>query len=239
MATTPQGETETIGQILYSLRVPIFLAIGLVVLIVLIALWIVYSRKREKEQIKATVQRYGMTPLHEESQIEKVSEAVADLFSDMSMYVRELRILSAYAAEMRGYSVRMAHAVLGLDRGNSTYTLDKVVVLVSGFDRDLPTFELMPSGRDLRLFIKNSIFRPGTPFGKANMVSGKDEDRIREAFNERVREQLADNRRVVMVSRGSLLAFYPHGSSVVPPDLAAFLEESVDLTDMLTTATEQ
>ena len=209
------------------------------VLVVFVAAIIIYyrsARKHENEEIASTARNFNMTPLRDDAQLEDLSSTLAEIFSDVAMYVRELRIVSAYVANIRGYTVRITHVVFGMDRGNSKYTIDKVAVLVSEFDKELPEFSLTPRSpreKAFRVPSDQSIFSKQTALGTANAVYAKDAEPVRALLDEQIQEKLSDNEQLVLVSRGNLLAYYPDGESVVPDDLNAFVEQSLDLTDML------
>lgn len=227
-------EADLLSFIPDDLVLPIFFAVILVLFFPGVIILLRYIRKRERRKIGEVVETFGMTPIKDNSQLEELAAVFTEIFSEISMFTQELRIFSAYKTEIRGFSVQLAHIVCGVDRGNSTVTFDKVVVATSGFKQQLPRFSLLPGVRKKEFFSDEDIAFPGETFGKTNRVAGEDEERVKRVLGKDLRLRLANNRDLSIISRGWLLAFYPHGNRIVPTDLKSFVDNSVELTEWMT-----
>ncbi|MEX0655636.1 MAG: hypothetical protein WD534_13950 [Phycisphaeraceae bacterium] len=217
-------------------RIDVALQVGagaaIVAIIWATAVW--YSRRNRTQSFHAFVQQPGFEPINDRDQLETLSETVGDVFGDMSMYARQLTIKGALHYPSDEFDVKVVHVVLGFEASNANHqTMEKVVVMVSGFDTPLPRFRLLPNNFLFRHIHRNKIFDATTKFGEHNLVLGREHDRIRGVFGDDVRALLKDNRAMVIEARADLLAFFLHDERVEPKDLGAFVAECLNLAGLI------
>jgi hypothetical protein len=162
----------------------------------------------------------------------ELADALRAVFNQMqmSMYARHQTLLGAFRYPDPDLKVSVVHVVLGLERSNANHqTLDKVVVLIEGLPRSLPSFSLMPNSYLMRKFNRQQIFPPTNRFGAQNMVRGADHAGIRRVFTDAAQQLFLDNRNTVVQSHGGRLVFYLHDEAVIPPDMPAFLADALAL----------
>ncbi len=226
LAQTPNGGNGK--------RVDIAIMVGLAA--VGIGAWLLWRHKKrtaaEDEAFLAVQSIKGFAPVRGETQLAALAETAVDLFSDLRMFVREVTIAGALAAEIDGFEVTAVHLVLGpeTDRSNANHqTLDKVIVLIDGLPDGLPAFSLTPNNFMLRHIHRSKVFLPTDRFGARNLVRGVEKDRITALFTDEAKELLRDNRETVVISRHDRLAFLLHGDRVQPADFEGFLRDALAL----------
>lgn len=213
-------------------RIDVALQIGAgaaaVALIWAAASW--YGRRRGVKHFKDFAQQPGFEPIDDHDELAALSESVGDVFSDMSMYARQLTIRGALRHPDDAFKVNVVHVVIGFEASNAQHqTMDKVVVLVSGFDAPLPRFRLLPSNFMFRQIHRNPVFDAGSAVGRSNLVLGRDHQRIRAVLDGGAAELLQNNRALVIEARPALLAFFLHDERVEPDDLGTFVADCLNI----------
>ncbi|MFA9479929.1 hypothetical protein ACERK3_16720 [Phycisphaerales bacterium AB-hyl4] len=217
-------------------RIDVALQVGaggvLVAIIWGVVAW--YRRRGRTQRFDAFVQQPGFEPINDQKQLETLSESIGDVFGDMSMYARQLTIRGALHYPSEEFDVKVVHVVLGFEASNAQHhTMEKVVVLVSGFKHPLPRFRVMPNNFLFRHIHRNKIFDANTKFGEHNLVLGRDREHINALFTPDVQQPLQENRSMVIEARRDLLAFFLHDERVEPDDLGAFVADCLSLAALI------
>ena len=200
--------------------------IGIVTLALLV--WAVLASHRrtrlEDNAFRALTRRPGYEPIRDPQELERLSHLTEDIFRAMRMLAREFTLLGALRIEHSRYTITAVHVLFGLERSNANnQTLDKVALLIEGFDQQPPEFLIRPNNMLLRQVNKQKIFAPTDRFGKNNLIQGSHRAAITHALEGKAPQLLADNRQFAIESRGGYLAGYTHDDSVQPSDFEAFL----------------
>lgn len=231
MTTTTLAQPGGGGQIEVALAVGAGAAI--VAIIWAVVVW--YQRLGRVQRFNAFVQQPGFEVIRDHQQLETLAESIGDVFGDMSMYARQFTIKGALHYPSEEFNVTVVHVVFGFEASNAQHhTMEKVVVLVSGFENRLPRFRLLPNNFLFRHIHRNKIFDATTKFGENNLVLGRDREHIKHLFDDpQVQDQLKDNRAMVIEGRPDLLAFFLHDERVEPNDLGGFVADCLHLAALM------
>ncbi len=210
----------------------------LLVVIVGTAVWLVRCRVREagdREGFMDLCESLGFEPVHGQEALQRISERIGELFGEQAIYARQLRLAGVLrSVEQDGLTIDAAQVRLGLDASNANInTLSKLVLLIHLPGPPLPEFSLLPNHFLFATVQKDTVFHHTGTFGRRNLVLGEDKWHIAHILGQDVRDALADNRELVIESRGDLLAFYLHDERVQPADLAAFINRCTHLTRLM------
>ncbi len=222
-------------------RVDIAVQIGLGALIVAL-IWAgvaLYLRRNRLRGFEAFRKQSGFEPVTGRENLERLAEDVADVFGDLAMYARQIRIPGAlrYAAR-DDFDVEVAHVILGMEASNAQHqSMEKIVVFVRGFDAPLPRFRILPNNFMFRHIHRDRVFDTETKFGENNLVLGADQASIRAVLSPTVQQALRDNRTRVIEARPDYFACFLHDERVEPANLEDFVAECLTLAELLRDAT--
>lgn len=218
-------------------RATLLLVVGMVAVVALFFfVWAVRAMVGQRVQRRGFVgliDEAGFEPMHGREALGRVARDLSELFEEQAMHARQVRVAGALRrVEDDGLVLTASHVVLGLESNRASSnanitTLNKFVLMVSGFEPRLPDFSLTPNHFLFATVQKTPVFHHTGRFGSRNLVLGDDKWFIAHVLGENVRELLADNRELVVESLGDRLAFYLHDERVQPADVPAFVERCV------------
>jgi hypothetical protein len=232
LAQIAKPANEAAGSV--DLRPALLLALVVTLIGLSLAMVMWTRRRRELACFGELRRRHGLQRIRDPQELDGIGRTLETLFADLRMIVRQVRILRAYTKRHDPFDIAVVHAVLGNERGNEDpQSLDKMMVLVSGFPEALPVFQLLPGTAGRNAPEKGDVFPPGSLFAEHNYVVGADRPRIRRLLNTRVQDALIPNRDLAVRACPEAMAFYPHGTRILPSKPAEFLERCVGLARLM------
>ncbi len=217
-----------------TLVLPLLLVAALVV-IVLFAVWLIRAHLHEAHERELFLElqgTMGFEPVSGEDELRIIAERIGELFGEHAIYARHLRVAGALRRiEDDGLTLDAAQVRLGMDTTSNAniYTLAKLVIMIHRDDLVLPEFSLVPNHFLFASVQRNPVFHHSGEFGRHNLVLGDDKWFIAHTLSGDARDALADNRDLVIESRGNLLAFYLHDERVQSAELEAFIDRCLTL----------
>jgi len=207
------------------------IAVGLIMFIV----WLIRTRQQavvDREQFLKLQETMGFAPVGDEDELRMIAERIGELFGEHAIYARQLHLAGALRrTDEHGATLDAVQVRLGLDASNANInTLAKLVVIAQCNGVDLPEFSLLPNHFLFATVQKDPVFHHSGAFGRRNLVLGEDKYFIGHALGGDVREELAENRELVIESRDGVLAFYLHDERVQAKDLPGFVDRCGRLT---------
>jgi len=192
------------------------------------------GRRREIRFFRRLREERGFARIYDSEELTAIGETIRRLFAELRMVVRQVRVVRVYRAPSGLREATVVHARLGLDRGNQdSQSLDKVILLLRGFSEPLPEFVLLPGGTAGERIEKGGIFPPVSLFSKHNTVVGADPPAIRSLLNAKVQDRLIPNRDMVIRGGVDALAFYAHGTRILPHDGWDFFARCLALSKLM------
>lgn len=130
------------------------------------------------------------------------------------------------------------YAIFSSTQGRQRRSKQETLVMFQSPDYRWPDFMMIPDSFALKLTeilgMKDIDFDDAPEFSKRYLLNGSDEAAIRRAFRQEVTDAFARRKRWCLEAHGDVIVFRIKDKRVPPKDIRSFLEETIELLQLLT-----
>jgi hypothetical protein len=202
-----------------------------------VMLFIAMRRRRDRRELDDLASNYRFELVEDPEEVDRVRAFVDKLFGEGPKIGR---MLCKRQGGLQFHLVTMRVPLFRVDAGGEwdqkmQESQEKLVLFVSDLDVPLPPFRLMPNSWALTTVRgkEANICHAIEPFGFRNYVIAREKDRVIQLLSGDPMHLLRRNRQLTIDAREHYLAFYLQDERPQPPNLPAFVEESLQLAEAI------